>query len=135
MRSANSPAVALLLSMVLLFGACGGSDDSESVEADPAPVETDAPSLDDGEDYLPSYCGVTGPEFAGDFPLSPLQPDDWDAYCAAFAWAYTSVNPDCVDFLSRSDEASLLLLMSPAGGSNTRDDSIGIIDGILVKCG
>jgi hypothetical protein len=83
------------------------------------------------------YCGLRGPGIEYETQLSGYTPSNWDDYCDGFSYVYTttsSYDDACTEFWGLDDSYILRLLMSPEGGSNSRDSSIGMIDGLWTVC-
>jgi hypothetical protein len=101
-----------------------------------APPVTAAPAF--------TYCGIAGPGISEDASISSLDTigfgGEGSEYCDGFAWVYyqrdNSLVTDLCDagFWDASDEYLLHVFMSPEGGSNSHDTSVGMIDGLWTAC-
>jgi hypothetical protein len=101
-----------------------------------APPVTAAPAF--------TYCGIAGPGISEDALFSTLDTigfgGEGSEYCDGFAFVYyqrdNSLVTDLCDagFWDVSDEYLLHVFMSPEGGSNSHDTSVGMIDGLWTAC-
>ena len=112
----------------------------------PATTATTAPPVTAPPVTAPPFewCGISGPGISEDTEISTLDTTGYGGpgsdYCMGFEYIYWQRNTDlikeaCGDaFWGISDDEILRLSMSPDGGSNSRDYSIGMIDGFWTVC-